>query len=97
MASRDPFFYSKKNFVLSITCTCCGNNMYCFRRSPVSTGERQWFYCVGCSNEIERTAGIEPSDHPGRCREAVRCRPPALKAADRKFWNPLYASSVMRR
>lgn len=60
MASKDPFFYSK--FVPSIPCTECGNNMYCFRRTPESEGERQWFYCATCSNEAQRVAGAESSD-----------------------------------
>ena len=63
MASRDSFYFSQAKFVASIPCSECGNNMYCFRRSPVSTGERQWFYCVGCSNEIQRTVGPELGDY----------------------------------
>jgi hypothetical protein len=62
MASKDPFDFAKSHYVASIPCTGCGNNMYCFRRRPASRGERQWFFCAGCANEIERTVGLQPSD-----------------------------------
>ena len=62
MASKDPFLFSRTKVVAPIPCVECGNNMHCFRRTPVRSGERRWFHCAGCSNEIERTVGVEPSD-----------------------------------
>jgi hypothetical protein len=81
MASKNPFDFAKSNYVASIPCTGCGNknNMYCFRRSPVLQGERQWFYCAGCANEIERTVGLQQSDASlqAEVERSLGMRPPA--------------------
>lgn len=62
MASNDPFNFSGSKNVLPIPCSECGNNMYCFRRSPEGTSERQWFHCASCNNETQRLAVDEQSD-----------------------------------
>lgn len=61
-ASNDPFDIASSRTIAPVTCTDCGNNMYCFRRSPAGCGERQWFLCSGCGEKIERTVGLQPSD-----------------------------------
>ncbi len=62
MASKDAFYFSGSKNVMPIPCAECGNNMYCFRRSPDGDGEKQWFYCALCTNETQRLAGGEQSD-----------------------------------
>ncbi len=62
MASSSPFDFSNSKFVAPIPCPECGHNMHCCRRTPEGAAEHQCFYCGVCHNEIERVAGVEPSD-----------------------------------
>jgi hypothetical protein len=62
MASKDPFDISNSLIVAPTPCVECGNNMYCYRRQLVASGERQSFLCSSCGAETERTVGLQESD-----------------------------------
>jgi hypothetical protein len=57
MASKDLFEFLSLPCLLPISCVECGFNMYCVRRSPEETGEKQTFTCAACGESKERIVG----------------------------------------
>lgn len=57
MASKDLFGFLSLPCLMPISCVECGYNMYCVRRSPEETGEKQVFTCATCGESTERIVG----------------------------------------